>query len=269
MYSITPFTHGDDEAAPVGAGRRARRASSRIRPAPRATICSLVWTPGPANDLDRPTAMPYYDGGLYLMPGGERRAAPSDLVLIKNDPQLQRSVAARRRAVQRDARRRRTGDAAVAAERRNAARRNCPRERRTDSSARAASTSARAFRARAAVVELRRARRLQYRGERPEQQLGLAGRRRRQVLEQRHLGGAHRRHGADTHRSYGPNARAAISSAMRRSGCASSARSRCGRSERTASRCSIPKAIPTRASSRRFPPTRRSRSRCSTGTAWS
>jgi len=31
----------------------------------------LVWTPGPANDLDRPTTQPRYDGGLYLLRAGE------------------------------------------------------------------------------------------------------------------------------------------------------------------------------------------------------
>ena len=30
----------------------------------------LVWTPGPANNLLRPTPIPYYDGGIYLLPGG-------------------------------------------------------------------------------------------------------------------------------------------------------------------------------------------------------
>jgi len=46
----------------------------------------VVWTPGPANDLNRPTPTPYYDAGLYLAPGGNILNSPQDLVLIKNDP---------------------------------------------------------------------------------------------------------------------------------------------------------------------------------------
>ena len=46
----------------------------------------MVWTPGPANDLNRPTPLPYYDGGLYLVPGGNPVWSPDDLVELKNDP---------------------------------------------------------------------------------------------------------------------------------------------------------------------------------------
>ena len=31
----------------------------------------LVWTPGPANDLNRPTPTPYYDAGIYLLKAGQ------------------------------------------------------------------------------------------------------------------------------------------------------------------------------------------------------
>jgi hypothetical protein len=85
MYSITPFTHGLDEAAPIG-GDGARVGKFTQPSAAPNNDMLVVWTPGPANDLNRPTTLPYYDAGLYLMPGGDIADSPSDLVLIKNDP---------------------------------------------------------------------------------------------------------------------------------------------------------------------------------------
>ena len=85
MYSITPFTHGNDEAAPVGEGGVRVGKFTHPSAAPDNDLL-VVWTPGPANDLNRPTPLPYYDGGLYLMPGGDIVNSPAELVLIKNDP---------------------------------------------------------------------------------------------------------------------------------------------------------------------------------------
>ncbi|MFI4932866.1 MAG: hypothetical protein ACHP83_21685, partial [Burkholderiales bacterium] len=48
----------------------------------------VVYSPGPCNhngvnlNLDHP----FYDGGIYLIPGGQPISSPSGLVLIKNDP---------------------------------------------------------------------------------------------------------------------------------------------------------------------------------------
>ena len=70
MYSITPFTHGNDEAAPVGADGVRVGKFTHPSAAPNDDLL-VVWTPGPANDLDRPTPVPHYDGGLYLVPGGD------------------------------------------------------------------------------------------------------------------------------------------------------------------------------------------------------
>jgi hypothetical protein len=85
MRSITPFTHGSDAAAPVGSN--AERVGKFTHPsaAPDNDLL-VVWTPGPANDLERPTSVPYYDAGLYLIPGGETIHSPAGLVPIKNDP---------------------------------------------------------------------------------------------------------------------------------------------------------------------------------------
>jgi len=85
MYSITPFTTGQDEAAPVGAGGVRVGKFTHPSAAPDNDLLA-VWTPGPANDLDRPTPRPYYDAGLYLIPGGDLVDDPSGLVEIKNDP---------------------------------------------------------------------------------------------------------------------------------------------------------------------------------------
>ena len=86
MYSITPFTHGGDQAAPVGADG-VTRVGKFTHPsgAPDGDLL-VVWTPGPANDLNRPTPLPRYDAGIYIMPGGDAVHSPDELVLVKNDP---------------------------------------------------------------------------------------------------------------------------------------------------------------------------------------
>lgn len=85
MYALTPFTHPQDEAAPVG--KDGVRVGKFTQPsgAPKNDLL-VVWTPGPANNLDRPTTQPYYDSGLYLIPASITVTNPAQLVLIKNDP---------------------------------------------------------------------------------------------------------------------------------------------------------------------------------------
>ncbi len=85
MYSITPFTHGNDNAAPVGADGTRVGKFTHPSAAPDNDLL-VIWTPGPANDLSRPTTDPRYDAGIYLMPGGDPAQGPEDLVPIKNDP---------------------------------------------------------------------------------------------------------------------------------------------------------------------------------------
>ena len=85
IYSITPFTTGEDEAAPVGSD--GVRVGKFTHPsAATSNDLLVVWTPGPANDLNRPTTTPRYDAGLYLMRGGNAVTNPAQLALIKNDP---------------------------------------------------------------------------------------------------------------------------------------------------------------------------------------
>ncbi len=85
MYSITPMTHGGDEAAPEGTDGVRVGKFTHPSAAPGDDLL-VAWTPSPANDLDRPTPLPYYDSGLYLIAGAGEVWAPSELVLIKNDP---------------------------------------------------------------------------------------------------------------------------------------------------------------------------------------
>ncbi|MEZ5460466.1 MAG: hypothetical protein R3F00_01485 [Dokdonella sp.] len=85
LVSLAPFTHGDDEAAPVGSNGQRVGKFTHPSAAPDGNLL-VVWTPGPANDLNRPTPMPYYDAGLYEIVGGNVVQSPQDLVLIKNDP---------------------------------------------------------------------------------------------------------------------------------------------------------------------------------------
>ncbi|MCB1032381.1 MAG: hypothetical protein KDD47_00925, partial [Acidobacteria bacterium] len=86
MYSLSPFTHGEDEAAPIGTDGMTRVGKFTHPSGAPAGDLLVVWTPGPANDLNRPTPLPYYDAGLYLLPGADPAASPDDLVLLKNDP---------------------------------------------------------------------------------------------------------------------------------------------------------------------------------------
>ena len=86
MHSITPMTHGLDNAAPIGPDGVTRVGKFTHPSAAPAGDLLVVWTPGPANDLNRPTPLPYYDGGLYVLPDGVEAWQPSDLLLVKNDP---------------------------------------------------------------------------------------------------------------------------------------------------------------------------------------
>jgi len=85
LYSISPFTHGTDMAAPAGAGGGRVGKFTHPSAAPGGDMV-VVWTPGPANDLNRPTPMPYYDGGIYLYPGAGEIWDAAALVELKNDP---------------------------------------------------------------------------------------------------------------------------------------------------------------------------------------
>lgn len=89
LRGLTPFTFGDDQAAPLSdwTNPDSERVGKVTHPSAAPGDDVLVaWTPGPANDLSRPTPIPYYDSGLYLLPDNQAANSPGDLVLIKNDP---------------------------------------------------------------------------------------------------------------------------------------------------------------------------------------
>ncbi|MEM1245659.1 MAG: hypothetical protein AAGK22_04775 [Acidobacteriota bacterium] len=85
LHSISPFTHGQDDAAPIGSDGQTRVGKLTHPSATLEDELLVVWTPGPANDLNRPTPLPRYDGGLYLHPGTPI-SDPDQMALLKNDP---------------------------------------------------------------------------------------------------------------------------------------------------------------------------------------
>ncbi len=85
FYALTPFTHPQDEAAPSSGGGTRVGKLTHPSAAPNNDLL-VVWSPGPANNLNRPTTIPYYDAGLYMIRGGSVATSPADLVLLKNDP---------------------------------------------------------------------------------------------------------------------------------------------------------------------------------------
>lgn len=87
LESLTPFTIENDRAAPFLNGKGNERTGKVAQPsgAPDNDLL-LAWTPGPANNQNRPTNLPVYDSGLYLLPGSVPVNDHRKLILIKNDP---------------------------------------------------------------------------------------------------------------------------------------------------------------------------------------
>jgi len=89
-YAMTPMTHADDNAAPlydIGGDSNGPRVGKFTHPsAAPANDLLVVWTPGPANDLNRPTTLPYYDAGIYVIDNSTPVWHPDELIVIKNDP---------------------------------------------------------------------------------------------------------------------------------------------------------------------------------------
>jgi hypothetical protein len=86
LYSITPFTNGNDDASPIPPGGGARVGKFTHPSAAPGNDLLVAWSPGPVNALNRPTDLPAVDAGLYLLPGGGPISSPGELALIKNDP---------------------------------------------------------------------------------------------------------------------------------------------------------------------------------------
>ena len=85
LVNLTGFTHGDDDASSLGQDGAYAGKVTHPSAAPGNDLL-LAWTPGPANNLDRPTPRPYYDSGIYLLKGGVALDDYRKLVKIRNDP---------------------------------------------------------------------------------------------------------------------------------------------------------------------------------------
>lgn len=84
LFALTKFANDNDQAAPFDAdGERVGKVTHPSSAPDNGVL--MVWSPGPANNLRRPTTIPYYDGGLYLLPEGKPIDSHRDLVKIKND----------------------------------------------------------------------------------------------------------------------------------------------------------------------------------------
>jgi hypothetical protein len=88
LTALTAFTHGEDQASPPipNATTPEQWAGKVTHPsgAPNNDVL-VVYSPGPVNNLNRPTTMPRIDGGIYLLKGGASIDDPGKLIKIKND----------------------------------------------------------------------------------------------------------------------------------------------------------------------------------------
>ena len=85
-YALTPMTHPGDSAAPENPNGGPRVGKFTHPSAAPHNDVLVAWTQGPANDLNRPTTLPYYDSGLYVIDNMQPVNSPGELKLIKNDP---------------------------------------------------------------------------------------------------------------------------------------------------------------------------------------
>ncbi|MEQ8850686.1 MAG: hypothetical protein RIB32_02775 [Phycisphaerales bacterium] len=90
LSSITPFTHGVDQAAPLvdpqGTPSGPRVGKMSLPSAAPNGAMLACWSPGPVNDEFRPVIFPAIDSGIYLINDGQVVMDPTELTLIKDDP---------------------------------------------------------------------------------------------------------------------------------------------------------------------------------------
>lgn len=87
LQHLTQFSHFDDAAAGTDSSGQWMGKVTHPAGAPGNDLL-LVWSPGPANSLQRPTDRPVLDAGIYLLPEGKTVTHPSQLRLLKNDPRF-------------------------------------------------------------------------------------------------------------------------------------------------------------------------------------
>jgi hypothetical protein len=85
LQALSGFTHGSDNASSLDLNADYAGKVTHPSGAPYNDVL-LVWSPGPANHLNRPTNRPAYDAGLYILGGGVPTDDQNSLVLVKNDP---------------------------------------------------------------------------------------------------------------------------------------------------------------------------------------
>ena len=85
LYNITKFAHGDDNASSFDLEGNYAGKVTHPSGAPDNSLL-MVWSGGPANNLNRPTTIPTYDAGIYLLPNSSPTEDHNDLILLKNDP---------------------------------------------------------------------------------------------------------------------------------------------------------------------------------------
>jgi hypothetical protein len=82
IYSLTGFAHGNDNGSSNDLDGNYAGKVTHPSGAPHNNVL-LVWTPGPAYDLRRPENTPTYDGGIYVIEGGQPVDDHRALMLIK------------------------------------------------------------------------------------------------------------------------------------------------------------------------------------------
>ncbi len=85
LTALSAFTHGEDEASGYELDGSWAGKVTHPSAAPNNDVL-VVWSPGPVNNLNRPTQLPRADGGIYLLKGGTAINDHRQLVLVKNDP---------------------------------------------------------------------------------------------------------------------------------------------------------------------------------------
>ena len=85
LYSLTAFSHGEDNSSNRNLEGEWAGKVTQPSGAPENDVL-IVWSPGPANDLNRPTNLPRYDAGIYMIEGGTPVDDEAEMTCIKNDP---------------------------------------------------------------------------------------------------------------------------------------------------------------------------------------
>jgi hypothetical protein len=86
LVALSGFTTGEDAAASYDTSGVFAGKVTHPSAAPDNDVL-VVWSPGPVNRLDRPTPLPYPDGGLYLIDNAQALTDWRQLLVIKNLPQ--------------------------------------------------------------------------------------------------------------------------------------------------------------------------------------